>query len=97
MDMERLTKLPKLPPRPKDGHKGTFGTVGIIGGSIGYAGDEESLRARMIGAPALAAMGATRAGCGLVKVASPEPILNTVLSLCPNATGIRSMETLFPS
>ncbi len=87
MDMERLTQLPKLPSRPEDGHKGTFGTVGIIGGSIGFAGDEESLRARMIGAPALAAMGATRAGCGLVKVATPEPILNAVLSLCPNATG----------
>jgi NAD(P)H-hydrate epimerase len=41
----------------------------------------------MIGAPALSAMGATRAGCGLVKVATPEPILNAVLSLCPNATG----------
>ncbi len=87
MDMERLTQLPKLPSRPEDGHKGTFGTVGIIGGSVGFAGDEDTLRARMIGAPALAAMGATRAGCGLVKVAAPEPILNAVLSLCPNATG----------
>lgn len=87
MDMERLTQLPKLPSRPEDGHKGTFGTVGIIGGSVGFAGDEDTLRARMIGAPALAAMGATRAGCGLVKVAAPDPILNAVLSLSPNATG----------
>lgn len=41
----------------------------------------------MIGAPALVAMGANRAGCGLVKIASPEPILNAVLTLAAMATG----------
>jgi hydroxyethylthiazole kinase-like uncharacterized protein yjeF len=90
MDNSGQISLPKLPHRPDDGHKGTFGTVGIIGGSNGAPGtkgDPESIRARMIGAPALAAMGATRAGCGLVKIAAPDAILNTVLTLAPNATG----------
>ncbi len=90
MDMPGQISLPKLPHRPDDGHKGTFGTIGIIGGSIGDPGakdDSESIRARMIGAPALAAMGATRAGCGLVKIAAPDPILNAVLTIAPHATG----------
>lgn len=76
--------LPKLQPRPTDGHKGTFGTVGIIGGSVGST---DPLIARMIGAPALVAMSASRAGCGLVKIGAPEPILNAVLTLAPMATG----------
>ncbi len=52
-----------LPPRPPDGHKGTFGHVLVVAGSVGYAG-----------APALAAMGALRAGAGLVTVAAPVPV-----------------------
>ncbi len=90
MDTPGQISLPKLPHRPDDGHKGTFGTVGIIGGSIGdpgAEGDPQSIRTRMIGAPALAAIGATRAGCGLVKIAAPDPILNAVLSIAPHATG----------
>ncbi len=79
--------LPTLPDRPDDGHKGSFGTVGIIAGSAGNAGGPGSLKARMIGAPALVALGANSAGCGLVKVATPEPILNSVLTLAPMATG----------
>lgn len=79
--------LPTLQPRPADGHKGTFGTVGIIGGSAGKAGDSGTLKARMIGAPALVAMGANRAGCGLVKIGAPDAILNAVLTLAPFATG----------
>ncbi|MBL4810434.1 MAG: hypothetical protein JKY43_10315, partial [Phycisphaerales bacterium] len=84
MDEFSLPNLPMLQPRPTDGHKGTFGTVGIIGGSIGSTDD---LRARMIGAPALAAMSANRSGCGLVKIGAPESILNAVLTLAPMATG----------
>lgn len=79
--------LPMLPKRPDDGHKGLFGTVGIVGGSVGGKQSSEIDAARMIGAPALAAMGANRAGCGLVKIAAPEPILNAVLTLAPMATG----------
>ncbi len=76
--------LPKLKARKIDGHKGTFGTVGVLGGATG---DPESITARMIGAPALVAMGANRAGCGLVKIAAPDSILNAVLTLAPMATG----------
>jgi ADP-dependent NAD(P)H-hydrate dehydratase len=73
--------IPALPKRPTDGHKGTFGRVGIIGGC---ASDDP----RMIGAPALAALGAARSGCGLVKVGAPQPVLDSVLTLAPFATGI---------
>lgn len=76
--------LPKIPDRPIDGHKGTFGTVGIIGGSEGAT---DPLAPVMIGAPALVAMGANRVGCGLVKVAAPNSILNHILTLAPHATG----------
>jgi len=87
MDRFTLPNPPILPHRPADGHKGTFGTVGIIGGSAGNPGDLDSLQARMIGAPALVAMGANRSGCGLVKIGAPDSILNAVLSLAPFATG----------
>lgn len=69
-----------LPARPRDGHKGTFGTVGVVGGSAG--------RTRMIGAPALAALAALRAGAGLVRVGAPAPIVDSVLVAAPGATGI---------
>lgn len=69
--------LPALPPRPSDGHKGTFGTVVVIGGS-----------ATMVGAPALSATGALRAGCGLCRIAAPSAILAHCLTLEPSATGI---------
>lgn len=87
MSESSLPMLPKLPARPDDGHKGTFGTVGIVGGSVGGTRAEETESARMIGAPALVAMGTNRAGCGLVKIAAAEPILNAVLTLAPMATG----------
>ena len=52
-----------LPDRNPDGHKGTFGRILLICGSRGYTG-----------AAALAAMGALRAGAGLVYLAVPESI-----------------------
>ncbi|MEQ8769587.1 MAG: NAD(P)H-hydrate dehydratase [Phycisphaerales bacterium] len=73
---------PSLPARSKDAHKGTAGTVGIVGGCA--AADQP----RMIGAPALAALGALRAGAGLAKIAAPGPILTDAVSMCPSATGI---------
>ncbi len=88
MDSYSLPSTPLLKARPIDGHKGTFGTVGIIGGSAGNPGGPNDLKPRMIGAPALVAIGANAAGCGLVKIGTPEPILNAVLTLAPMATGL---------
>ena len=86
MDTQRIETLINLPERAADGHKGTFGSVGIIGGCAGmHIGDE--FAATMLGAPAFAAMGAVRAGCGLVKIAAPAPIIEAVLTLAPFATG----------
>jgi len=87
MDGYTLPNKPLLKARPIDGHKGTFGTVGIIGGAAGNPGGPEELRPRMIGAPALVGMGASAAGCGLVKIGAPEPILSSILTLAPMATG----------
>ncbi|MBN1556446.1 MAG: NAD(P)H-hydrate dehydratase [Phycisphaerae bacterium] len=75
--MERIQNLPKLPPRPVDAHKGDFGRVLVVGGSRG-----------MVGAPALAGLAALRGGAGLVTLAVPECIQQTVAGLCPCATSI---------
>lgn len=70
-----------LPPRPADGHKGTFGTVTIIGGC------EEDREGRiMMGAPALAAAGALRAGAGLARLSVPASLAAAMLSIVPSAT-----------
>ncbi len=76
-DFETITSLPPLPTRPADGHKGTFGTVIVVGGCK-----------TMMGAPALCAAAALRAGAGLVKVAVPGPVLPVVLAIEPGATGV---------
>lgn len=73
--------LPKLPSRDPAGHKGTFGTVCVLGGCA-------LAQTRMIGAPALTASAALRAGAGLCKVAAPLPIIDSVIALVPSATGI---------
>jgi len=70
----------RLPPRDQRGHKGTFGTVGVIGGS-------SSEGRRMIGGPCFAALAALRAGAGLVRLATPEPLMNAALTIAPSATG----------
>jgi hydroxyethylthiazole kinase-like uncharacterized protein yjeF len=72
--------LPSLPPRNPCGHKGVFGTVAVVGGCTRGP-------VRMIGAPALAALGALRAGAGLVRLVMPEPILDLGIVLCSSATG----------
>ncbi|MEM6505037.1 MAG: NAD(P)H-hydrate dehydratase [Planctomycetota bacterium] len=75
--MKRVEDIPQVPVRPQNAHKGTFGTVIVVGGSD-----------TMIGAPALTARAAFRAGAGLVKIACPHRILPHVLSIEPSATGI---------
>lgn len=73
--------LPRLPMRPRDGHKGVFGKVAVVGGCAEGA-------VRMVGAPALAATAALRAGCGLARIVAPAAIISEMLAICPSATGI---------
>ena len=77
MVIDKPESLPDLPVRARDAHKGDFGCVLVVGGSRG-----------MIGAPALAANAALRAGAGLVRVAVPEIVQLAVAGLCPCATSI---------
>jgi len=42
----------------------------------------------MLGAPAFAALGALRAGCGLALLLCPEPLIIDVLQLVPSATAV---------
>lgn len=42
----------------------------------------------MIGAPALTALAALRAGCGLARMAMPASILRAALTIAPGATGV---------
>jgi len=76
-DLETVTAIPRLPRRKPDAHKGDFGRVLIIGGSAG-----------MLGAPALAARAALRAGAGLVTMALPRSIQPFAATLAPGATSI---------
>jgi ADP-dependent NAD(P)H-hydrate dehydratase len=65
--------IPRLPPRSPDAHKGDFGTALIVGGSRGMAG-----------AAALAGLAALRGGAGLVRLAVPETVLDTVAGFEPS-------------
>ncbi len=69
-------ELPKLTSRRLDSHKGDYGKVLIIAGSE-----------NMIGAPALAALAAFRAGAGMVRIAAARELLPHILTICPTATG----------
>ncbi|MBI3968531.1 MAG: NAD(P)H-hydrate dehydratase [Chloroflexi bacterium] len=58
-----------LPQRPLDGHKGTFGRALVVAGCASY-----------LGAPRLAALGAARAGAGLVGLGIPRSIQSVIAS-----------------
>jgi hydroxyethylthiazole kinase-like uncharacterized protein yjeF len=64
-----------LPERPERAHKGDFGRLLIVAGSIDYPG-----------AALLAALGAMRAGAGLVRVAAAESVVARLASAIPEAT-----------
>lgn len=63
-------------PRAIASNKGNFGHVLVIGGTFGTAGGKA-------GAPAMAAMAASRAGAGLVTAAVPAPALPVVAAVAP--------------
>lgn len=65
LDAETVRDL--LPKRPLDSNKGTFGKTLIVAGSLNY-----------VGAPALCAEAAYRAGAGLVTVGTPRPVAATL-------------------
>ncbi|OHB68010.1 MAG: NAD(P)H-hydrate dehydratase [Planctomycetes bacterium RBG_13_63_9] len=65
--------LPRLSERPADAHKGDFGLALIIGGSRG-----------MSGAVVLAGKAALRGGAGLVRLAVPDVVLDTVAGFEPS-------------
>lgn len=64
-----------LPPRPERGHKGDFGRLLVVAGSIDYPG-----------AALLAALGAMRAGAGLVRVATAESVAARLAGSVPEIT-----------
>jgi NAD(P)H-hydrate epimerase len=63
-------------PRAATANKGNFGHVLVVGGTMGTAGGKT-------GAPAMAALGALRAGAGLVTAAVPAPALALVAAIAP--------------
>ncbi len=72
--MDRLA-LPALPERAVDAHKGSFGSVLVVAGSRRYPG-----------AAILAALGAGRAGAGIVRLALPAGCVPAVVPAVPFAT-----------
>ncbi len=71
-------EIASLPERRDDVHKGDVGRIAVIGGSDGDV--------TMVGAPALAANAALRAGAGLVQLFVPASIREAVCVLAPCAT-----------
>jgi len=74
--------LPALPKRASDSHKGDYGSVLIAAGSR-----------RFPGAAALVALGAGRAGAGLVRLALAREIVPAVLPTAPFATVLPCEQT----
>jgi NAD(P)H-hydrate epimerase len=65
----------RLPPRPERAHKGSFGRLLVVGGSIDYPG-----------AALLTALGAARAGAGVVRVAAAESVAARLAGVVPELT-----------
>ena len=80
--VRNIRSISRLGRRKRDSHKGDYGRVLIVGGSRG-----------MIGAPALAASAALRAGAGLVKMALPAKIQLAAAGLEPCATSLALPDT----
>lgn len=80
------SRLPALPLRADDSHKGTHGAVLVVGGF-------DANHVVMLGAPALAAMAALRAGCGLSYLAMPGSIVAQAIGIIPSAIGIALTQT----
>ena len=74
-EMQILTAPPPLPDRPREANKVSAGRVVIVGGSRDMAG-----------APALAALGAHRAGAGLVRISVPASLQSLVAGFRPEST-----------
>jgi NAD(P)H-hydrate epimerase len=65
----------RLPPRPDRAHKGTFGRLLVVAGSIDYPG-----------AALLTALGAARAGAGVVRVAAADSVAARLAGSVPELT-----------
>lgn len=65
----------RLPERPERAHKGTFGRLLVVAGSIDYPG-----------AAILTALGAMRAGAGVVRVAAAESVAARLAGAVPELT-----------
>lgn len=78
MREERITRAwlaEHLPPRPDRAHKGDFGRVLVVAGSRDYPG-----------AAVLTAVGAMRAGAGVVRIAATALVAETMAAAVPEAT-----------
>lgn len=90
MQSDGCPPMVPLPAREREGHKGTFGTVVVVGGcAMGLgahpmAGDAGARV--MFGGPVLCARAALRAGCGLVDLALPAPLVPGALAALESAT-----------
>jgi NAD(P)H-hydrate epimerase len=83
-----MSPIVTLPTRNKESHKGDFGRVLMIGGSRGMAG-----------AIAMSGIAALRSGSGLLKIATPDSIQESVASFSPclMTVGIESKKGYFSS
>ena len=81
--MDATTAAASMPERPAESHKGTFGACMIAAGSVNYCG-----------AALLAARAAYRVGAGLVRVAVPGAIYDTLAGQMAEATWLMLPHTM---